>query len=123
EDALATFRQADRFDTPSVSRWTWLLGAGWAHLLMGHGEEAVPWMRRSIAITPGSGRSHMMLAAAYQRAGRVDEAKAAMAEGLKLVPDTTALNIAPPDKNSSPVYVQATARVVQLMVAAGLPER
>src|SRR5665213_700229 len=28
EEALATFKQADRFDTPQVSRWTWLLGAG-----------------------------------------------------------------------------------------------
>jgi tetratricopeptide (TPR) repeat protein len=28
EDALATFKQADGYDTPQVSRWTWLLGAG-----------------------------------------------------------------------------------------------
>ena len=28
DDAMATFRQADQFDTPPVSRWTWLLGAG-----------------------------------------------------------------------------------------------
>ncbi len=28
DDALASFRQADRFDTPEVSRWTWQLGAG-----------------------------------------------------------------------------------------------
>src|SRR4051794_37897522 len=32
DDALATFLQADRFDTPQVSRWTWLLGAGWANV-------------------------------------------------------------------------------------------
>ena len=31
EDALATFKQADRFDTPQVSRWTWMIGAGWAN--------------------------------------------------------------------------------------------
>ena len=33
DDALATFQQADRYDTPPASRWTWLLGAGLANLL------------------------------------------------------------------------------------------
>ena len=123
EDALQTFRQADRFDTPQVSRWTWYLGAGWAHILMGNGEQAVPWLERSIAITAASGRTHMLLAASYQQMGRLDEAKAAMREGLKLRPGTTMLNVAPPVQNASPVYLQASDRVIQLMVAAGLPER
>jgi DNA-binding winged helix-turn-helix (wHTH) protein len=122
EDALATFQQADRFDTPSVSRWTWLLGAGWANLLMGRGEDALPWLRRSIAITAASGRSYMLLAAAYQKVGRLDDAKAALQDGLKLRPNTTSLNVAPPMKNSSPVFIEASNRVIQLMVDAGLSE-
>ncbi|WP_334398054.1 tetratricopeptide repeat protein [Bradyrhizobium sp. AZCC 2289] len=123
EDALTTFKQADRFDTPQVSRWTWLLGAGWAYMLMGRSEEAVPWLQRSIATTPASGRSQMLLAAVYQKAGRIDEAKATMKEGLKLRPGTTALNIGLSTKNASPVFLQATDRVIQFMIAAGLPER
>jgi len=123
DDALATFQQADRFDTPTVSRWTWLLGAGWANQLMGRGADAVPWLQRSIAITTASGRTQMMLAAAYQQAGRFDEARAAMQEGLKMVPGTTKLNVAPPSKNASPVYLAATDKVIQLMVDAGLPEK
>jgi tetratricopeptide (TPR) repeat protein len=123
EDALATFQQADRFDTPAVSRWTWLLGAGWANQLMGRGADAVPWLQRSIAITTASGRTQMMLAAAYQQVGRHDEAKAAMQEGLKKVPGTTRLNVGPPTKNSSPVYLEASERMIQLMVDAGLPEK
>ncbi|MFL9823996.1 winged helix-turn-helix domain-containing protein [Rhodoplanes sp. SY1] len=122
EDALATFRQADQFDTPAGSRWTWRLGAGWAHLMLGQGSDAVPWIERSIAITPGTGRSHMLLAAAYQQAGRGAEARAAMLEGLRLRPGTTALTVMPPTKNASPIYVETAARVVALMVAAGLPE-
>lgn len=121
DDALATFRQADRHDTPAVSRWTWLLGAGWANLLMGRGEDAVPWLQRSIAITAASGRSQMALAAAYYKAGRIEEGRAAMQEGLRLRPDTTALNVAPPTKNTSPVYLEAYDRIIPLMVAAGLP--
>jgi DNA-binding winged helix-turn-helix (wHTH) protein/tetratricopeptide (TPR) repeat protein len=123
DDALATFRQADRYDTPPASRWTWLLGAGMANVLMGRDEEALPWLQRSIGITPGTGRSHFLLAAAYQRSGRFEEARAAIAEGLKLRPGTTRLNVSPPMKNASPVCIAAWERVVQAEVDAGLPEQ
>ncbi len=121
EDALATFKQADRFGTPQVSRWTWLLGAGWANMLMGRAEDAVPCLLKSIAITPASGRSHMLLAAAYQQLGRFDEARAAMAKGQELRPGSTYQNVPTPKKNSSPVYIEAAERIMQSMVAAGLP--
>ena len=84
EDALATFKQATRFDTPQVSRWTWLLGAGWSYVMMGRDEEALPWLERSIAITPASGRPLMLLAAAYQRLGRADQAKGRPGESVEI---------------------------------------
>ncbi|KGT76331.1 transcriptional regulator CadC [Bradyrhizobium japonicum] len=123
DDALATFQQADRYDTPPASRWTWLLGAGMTYALMGRYEEALPWLQRSIAITPGTGRSHFLLAAAYQRTGRFEEARVAMQEGLRLRPGTTRLSVWPPMKNASPVCVAAWERVVQAEVDAGLPEQ
>ena len=89
EDALATFKQADRFDTPQVSRWTWMLGVGWSYLMMGRYEEALPWLEKSIAITPASGRPLMMLAAAYYRAGRTEEGKAALAKAMQIRPGST----------------------------------
>ena len=122
EDALATFKQADRFDTPQVSRWTWMIGAGWANMLMGRAEDAVPWLQKSIAITAASGRTHMLLAAAYQQLGKTDEARAAMEKGRELRPGSTVLNVPTPRKNSSPVYIEAAERIMQLMAAAGLPE-
>ena len=123
DDALETFKQADRYDTPQVSRWTWLLGGGIACMMLDRPEEAVSWLNRSLAITAGSGRTHMVLAAAYQQIGRTADAKAAMAKGLALRPGTTVLNVALPFKNTSPVYRAATDRALQFMVAAGLPER
>jgi tetratricopeptide (TPR) repeat protein len=123
EDALATFKQADRFDTPQVSRWAWLLGAGMTYVLMGRGEEALPWLQRSIAITPGTGRSYMLLAAAYQQSGRLDEAKAAMAKALELRPDSNTSNVALPSKNASPAFLAAGKTIRQAYIAAGLPER
>ncbi len=123
EDALATFKQADRFDTPEVSRWTWLLGAGWANLLMGRNEDAISWLQRSIAITPASGRTDFMLSVAYRRLGRTNEANAAFAKALALRPGATALNVGPPTRNSSPVFLDASRRAMQEVVAMGLPER
>jgi len=122
-DALATFKQADRFDTPQVSRWTWTLGAGMTYLLMARADDSLPWLQRSIAITPGSGRTHILLAAAYEELGQTEEAKAAMAKGLELRPGSNALNIRLPSDNASPVFLAAADRVAARAVAAGLPER
>ena len=122
EDALATFDQAYRFDTPAASRWTWPLGAGWACALMGRYEETLPWLQRSLAITSGSGRTHMLLAAAYQQLGRTSEARAALEKGQELRPGSTARNVPLPRENTSPVFVEASDRITQLMVAAGPPE-
>jgi DNA-binding winged helix-turn-helix (wHTH) protein/tetratricopeptide (TPR) repeat protein len=123
EDALTTFKQADRFDTPQVSRWTWPLGAGLTYLVMNHNQEALPWLLKSIAITPASGRSYMLLAAAYQRLGRPDEAKAAMTKALALRPDSTVGNVRLPTKNASAAFLAACASLEQSFIAAGLPEQ
>lgn len=121
EDALATFRQADRFDVPQVSRWTWKLGAGMTYLLMGRSQEAVPWLLSSIAITPASGRPHMLLAAAYQELGQQAEAKAAMDEALALRPGSNVSNVKLPRKNSSQTFIAASERLDRALIAAGLP--
>lgn len=123
DDALATFEEADRYDTPTVSRWTWLLGIGWTHLLLGNNEQAADWLQRSIAITPASGRSYLMLAAAHQQLGQTAEAQAAFAKGMELRPGSTAANVEPPNRNVSPAFLKASGRVMAVLVAMGLPER
>jgi DNA-binding winged helix-turn-helix (wHTH) protein/tetratricopeptide (TPR) repeat protein len=123
EDALATFKQADGFDTPQVSRWTWRLGVGMTYLFMGRSADAVPWLKSSIAITPASGRSHMLLSAAYLDLGQPAEAKAAMDKALALRPGSNLDNVTVPRKNASPGYIAASDRIGRALVAAGLPER
>jgi len=123
EDALMSFREADRYDTPAVSRWTWLLGIGWVNLLLGRDAEAVDWLERSIAITPASGRSHFMLAVAYQRLGRTTEALAAFATGMRLRPGSTTANVGPPVLNVSPAFLDASRRILAVLGELGLPER
>jgi tetratricopeptide (TPR) repeat protein len=90
-------------------------------MLMGRAEDAIPWLQKSIAITSASGRTHMLLAAAYQQLGRIDDARAVMQKGMELRPGSTYGNVPTPKKNSSPIYIEATEKIMQLMVAAGLP--
>jgi DNA-binding winged helix-turn-helix (wHTH) protein/tetratricopeptide (TPR) repeat protein len=123
EDALATFKQADRYNTPPVSRWTWQLGAGWVNMLMGRSQDALPWLQSSIAITPASGRSYMLLAAAYADLGQPAEAKAAMDKALALRPGSTVGNVSLPRKNASTTYLTASDNLLRAFVAVGLPER
>lgn len=123
EDALKAFKLADRYDTPQVSRWTWLLGVGWSYVMMGRDEEALPWLERSIAITPASGRPLMLLSAAYQRAGRPEQAKAALARALQVRPGSTVENIKLPRKNSSAIFLAASDRINEALIEVGLPAR
>jgi DNA-binding winged helix-turn-helix (wHTH) protein/TolB-like protein len=120
-DALATFQEADRVDTPQVSRWTWLLGAGFTLVMLNRDEEALPWLERSRAITPGTGHTDMVIAAADQRLGRFEEAKAALARGMALRPGTTVKNVGLPTKNESAAYLARAEEIDNLLVAAGLP--
>lgn len=120
-DALATFEEADRYDTPEVSRWTWLLGAGWAKLLLGDNEEAAMLLRRSIAITPASGRPYLLLAVAYRRLGRHEEARQALASAMELRPGSTARNVALPTRNVSDTFLTAINAIIRTLIEIGLP--
>ena len=123
EDALASFKQADAFDMPAVSRWTWLLGAGVALVHLDRYQEALSWLNRSLAITPGTGRTSMLIAAAYQALGQPDKAKEAMKEALKIRPRSNAINVPLRTKNESPRYLAGSDRIMKLLIAAGLPEK
>lgn len=122
EEALASFKRADSYDTPQVSRWTWKLNVGRTYLLMGRSEDALPWLKRSIAITPATGRSHMLLSAAYIGLGRPAEARAAMDQGMALRPGSNLGNVLLPIRNASPVLLAAAALLAKALLAAGLPE-
>ena len=113
------FKQADRFDTPVVSRWTWMIGIGWVSLLMGGDEDAVKSLSidrhhagRPLLYNAGRGPS------AVGPAGR---SKEAVEKGRELRPGSTIARVPTPKKNSSPVYIEAAERIMQLMIAAGLP--
>ncbi len=86
-------------------------------------EQALPWLLRSRDITPATGRTDFLIAACLQALGRYDEARQAVAKGLRLRPGTTGATVALPVKNQSPRYMASVEKVGDLMVAAGLPPK
>lgn len=123
EDALATFERADTINTPAVSRWTWPLGAGVALVFMERYEQALPWLQQSLAITQGTGRTHLLIATALQALGHHDEARKYVAKALELRPGSTGENIGLPPKNQSPRYLARADAARDLLIAAGLPAK
>ena len=58
-----------------------------AHFSLGHYEPAAQRLRERIARTPGTDSSRMLLASCYGHLGRMEEARRAWAEMLKINPD------------------------------------
>ncbi len=121
DDALATFQQAERGDQPALSRWTWLLGAGWALLTLDRPEESVSYVERSLAQTVGTGRSHFLLAIALHRLGRHDEARRAAAAGMALRPGSTAANISLSTRGASPSFAARITQTRAVLIELGVP--
>jgi len=64
---------------------------GQAHLLMGHVEQAIEFTRKARASNPRLYFTHTLLAAALGLKGELDEARAALAEAIKLRPEFNSL--------------------------------
>ena len=84
-EALESFAAAMRLDPlyPAIL----LHFVAQAHFALGDYEAAAKQLIERIARNPGTDSSRMLLAACYGHLGRVDEARAAWAELLKVNPD------------------------------------
>jgi Flp pilus assembly protein TadD len=61
------------------------------HLLLGHVEKAIELARKACASNPRLYFTHMLLAAALALKGELREARAALAEGIKIRPEFNSL--------------------------------
>jgi len=74
---------------PGVADYYWGLGA--CHLLLGRADEAIELLRKARAINPRRYFINQWLAAALGLKGDLDEARAALAEMLRIKPELTSL--------------------------------
>jgi len=96
------------------------LNLGRAYRDAGRYEEAIGEIRKAINRTPDSFFAHFGLAATYSLAGRDEEARAEVAEVLRIVPTASLERSAKslPYKNKAD-----TDRIIDAMRKAGLPEK
>jgi tetratricopeptide (TPR) repeat protein len=93
-----------------------------AHVHLAQWDEAIEWCRKSIATNPSLWLAYIDLAAAYGWAGRDAEAKAAVAELLKLMPGFTVQKWANIRWSDNPTFLREYQRIVEGLRKAGLPE-
>lgn len=74
---------------PNVASVYWALGM--CHLLLGHTDQAIDFFRRARAANPRSWWTYFCLAGALGVKGELDEARAALAEGIKLKPEVNSV--------------------------------
>jgi adenylate cyclase len=108
EEELALQQQADQLNPRSSYKVSRYRHMGFAALMLGRDQDAIAFFQRSLALSPEFSVhrwTYRMLAAAYARAGQMDEAKRSLSEGDRLWPYFTIRGVYP-EELSSPVYVQ-----------------
>ncbi len=74
---------------PNVASIYWALGM--CHILLGHNDRAIDFFRRARAANLRWWWTHFCLAGALGVNGELDEARAALAEGIKLKPEVNSV--------------------------------
>jgi tetratricopeptide (TPR) repeat protein len=125
-DALDWFDKAERFGPRDPSRSTWLGGKGQALVLLGRDNDAIAALRAAIESNPATMGNYAVLAAAYALAGRIDEARAALARYNSSNPGTTVgnfRNLSPvPLDLTDPAYRHQRERLNEGLRKAGMPD-
>jgi adenylate cyclase len=126
EQALEWFAKADRIGPRDPMRWTWLDARGHALILLGRDEEAIRTLISALDANPKNAASRAFLAAAYALAGRLDDARDALAAYDAERPGTrisTFRTLAPvPLALTSAAYQAQRARLAEGLRLAGMPE-
>jgi TolB-like protein/class 3 adenylate cyclase len=101
----------------------WMSSVGLAKLHLGDDAGAVDWLGRSLNANPNYQYAKFFLAAALAHLGKLDEARAAVKEGLALDPVFTIRRFkAYPYSGGNPTFRAGSRRIVEGMRMAGIPE-
>jgi adenylate cyclase len=93
EAAIAAFERAARLSPLDPFSFNSYIGLGFANFALGRYEQAIQWARRAMREKAGMNWAWRDLAVFYAHAGRIDDAKAALAEFLATRPHATIANV------------------------------
>jgi adenylate cyclase len=89
--AIPHIEKAIRLNPRDRNMGNFYWGLGHCHLLLGHVEKAIDFLRRATAANPWYFYNHLFLASALGLAGDVDGAQAALSKAIELKPEATSL--------------------------------
>jgi adenylate cyclase len=119
DDSIAHLQTAMRLDPMSPTAHVQLFYVSLAHFAAGRYETAVDWAKRSLRLQPDFEVAYRTLAASYAQLGQMEEAQAAVANGLRLKPHLTISRIGDQSIGASPDFLK---RWLDGLRKAGLPE-
>jgi adenylate cyclase len=122
EEAFAPLETAIRLSPRDPLLNIWYFYICHAHTHLGQLDEAITWCRKSIAISP-FWIAYIDLISAYGWKGRTEEARAAIAELNKLMPNYTVTRWANEGFSDNPIFLAQYQRIVEGLRKAGLPEQ
>jgi TolB-like protein/Tfp pilus assembly protein PilF len=123
DEAMSSLEKAMRLSPQDPWMGFYLVSAGWAQFAAERYEDAVGWSERALQSSPGDRDiatfAHRMLAASYAQLGRLDEAREALAEELRLEPDLTLEKVRSQNPTTDPDFLE---RWLDGLRKAGLKE-
>jgi TolB-like protein/class 3 adenylate cyclase len=122
EETEGHILEALRLSPRDITAYFWMSMIGAANCYLGHDEEAVAWLRRSIEANRNYPLAHFILAAALAHLGRLNEARAAAQAGLGLDPNFTISRARAVALSDNPTYLAQRERGYHGMRMAGVPE-
>src|SRR5262249_34450927 len=100
----------------------WLAISGVAKLVLARDQDAAVTLRRAVETNRNHPNSHFWLSAALAHLGRLDEARAAAQEGLRLNPTFTIARQRAAASSENTTYLAQRERIFDGMRKAGVPE-
>jgi tetratricopeptide (TPR) repeat protein len=114
--------EAFRLSPRDTFAFTWMMWVGVAKFQLNADTEAVAWLRRSLDANRNFSVAYFLLAAALVRIGELDEARAAVQEGLALDPSFTIRQMRVLVPSDNPAFLAGRERLYEGMRLAGVPE-
>jgi TolB-like protein/Tfp pilus assembly protein PilF len=119
EEGIEKLDKAMRLSPYDPTTWLFCVAMALAHSAAGRDEEAVDWAQRSLQHRPDWLFSYLTLAASYAHLDRIEEARAALAEALRLQPGFSLSGLQIILSAARPAFLE---RAIDGLRKAGLPE-
>ena len=120
----AHVKEALRLSPRDTSAFLWMTAVGAAEIFLGHYDQAVVWLRRSIEANRNNPLTHVFLAAALAILGRPDEAQAAARAALVHNPQLTIarFKVFFAQFNENQFNIAGRDLIIESVRRAGVPE-